>query len=87
MGDDHPDWQDGIVKVVKNHEAICSIWPADRENPAGWEDIGVSGTKQECLDYIKANCDANCRLLPERVEGNVEGNPDERQDDPPSEST
>src|SRR5262249_557709 len=30
-----------------------SIWPADRENPLGWNDVGKSGLKQECLDYIE----------------------------------
>ncbi|MDP6582373.1 MAG: MbtH family protein [Vicinamibacterales bacterium] len=38
--------------VVLNHEEQYSIWPADRENPAGWRDEGTSGTKQECLDHI-----------------------------------
>lgn len=42
-----------IYKVVINHEEQYSIWPADRENPAGWRDEGKSGLKQECLDYIK----------------------------------
>jgi MbtH protein len=39
-------------KVVLNHEEQYSIWPADRENPAGWRDDGKRGTKQECLAYI-----------------------------------
>ena len=42
-----------IYKVVVNHEEQYSIWPADRENALGWRDAGKSGTKQECLDYIK----------------------------------
>jgi MbtH protein len=42
-----------IYKVVINHEEQYSIWPADRENALGWNDVGKSGTKQECLDYIK----------------------------------
>jgi MbtH protein len=41
-----------IYKVVLNHEEQYSIWPADRENPAGWRDAGKVGTKQECLAYI-----------------------------------
>jgi len=41
-----------IYKVVVNHEEQYSIWPADRENPLGWRDVGKSGLKQECLDYI-----------------------------------
>jgi MbtH protein len=42
-----------IYKVVVNHEEQYSIWPADRENPLGWRDVGKSGTKTECLAYIK----------------------------------
>ncbi|NWJ46206.1 MAG: MbtH family protein [Chloroflexi bacterium] len=42
-----------IYKVVMNHEEQYSIWPAYRENALGWSDVGKSGTKQECLDYIK----------------------------------
>jgi MbtH protein len=42
-----------IYKVVVNHEEQYSIWPADRDNPLGWKDVGKSGRKQECLDYIK----------------------------------
>ncbi|RMH66213.1 MAG: MbtH family protein [Calditrichaeota bacterium] len=42
-----------IYKVVLNDEEQYSIWPADRENAPGWKDEGKSGSKQECLDYIK----------------------------------
>jgi MbtH protein len=42
-----------IYKVVINHEEQYSIWPADRENALGWSDAGKTGSKQECLDYIK----------------------------------
>jgi uncharacterized protein YbdZ (MbtH family) len=41
-----------IYKVVLNHEEQYSIWPAERENPAGWRDDGKIGLKQECLAYI-----------------------------------
>ena len=40
-------------KVVVNHEEQYSIWPADRENPPGWKDVGKSGSKQACLTHIK----------------------------------
>ncbi len=40
-------------KVVLNHEEQYSIWPADRDNPLGWSDAGKSGTKAECLAFIK----------------------------------
>jgi len=39
--------------VVINHEEQYSIWPAERENPLGWSNVGVSGNKQTCLDHIK----------------------------------
>lgn len=41
-----------IYKVVMNREEQCSIWPADRENPPGWQNTGKSGLKDECLAYI-----------------------------------
>jgi len=44
---------DTIYNVVVNHEEQYSIWPVDRELPAGWRAVGKSGTKLECLDYIK----------------------------------
>jgi MbtH protein len=40
-------------KVVMNHEEQYSIWPADRDNPLGWENAGKEGNKAECLEYIK----------------------------------
>lgn len=46
------DWTSGTLKVVMNDEEQYSIWPADRENPAGWKDAGKSGTKDECLAFI-----------------------------------
>jgi len=42
-----------IYKVVVNHEEQYSIWPADRELPLGWSDVGKSGEKASCLAYIK----------------------------------
>ena len=39
-------------KVVMNLEAQYSIWPADREMPAGWKPVGKEGPKSECLAYI-----------------------------------
>lgn len=42
-----------IYKVVVNHEEQYSIWPADRENPLGWNDVGKIGPKSECLAHIK----------------------------------
>ena len=42
-----------IYNVVINHEEQYSIWPADRENALGWSDVGKTGAKQDCLDYIE----------------------------------
>jgi MbtH protein len=40
-------------KVVVNHEEQYSIWPVEKENALGWRDVGKTGTKAECLEYIK----------------------------------
>lgn len=45
--------EDTRYKVVVNHEEQYSIWFADRENPFGWQDVGKSGLRSECLEYIK----------------------------------
>ena len=40
-------------KVVVNHEEQYSIWFLERPNALGWNDAGKTGTKEECLAYIK----------------------------------
>jgi MbtH protein len=42
-----------IYRVIVNHEQQYSIWPAGREIALGWSDAGKTGTKEECLAYIK----------------------------------
>jgi MbtH protein len=42
-----------IYKVVLNDEEQYSIWPADRANPLGWRDGGKTGSKAECLAFVK----------------------------------
>ncbi|GHE35608.1 MbtH family protein [Streptomyces vinaceus] len=42
-----------MFKVVVNHEEQHSIWPRDREVPPGWSEVGVAGSKDECLAYIR----------------------------------
>ncbi|MET9535119.1 MULTISPECIES: MbtH family protein [unclassified Streptomyces] len=39
-------------EVVSNHEEQYSLWPAERELPAGWNKAGKSGSKAECMEYI-----------------------------------
>ena len=41
-----------VYKVVVNHEEQYSIWPADRELPLGWREIGKAGSRAECLAHI-----------------------------------
>ena len=53
MSWDPDEEDDQIYKVVINHEEQYSIWPEDRENALGWKEVGKSGPKQECLDYIE----------------------------------
>ena len=49
----HEQEDTAIYQVVMNHEQQYSIWPASRENAPGWSTAGKSGTKEECLAYIK----------------------------------
>ena len=53
MGEEHPDWQDGELKVVVNHEGQYSTWPIHSDTPNGWKDAGKTGMKAECLEFIK----------------------------------
>ncbi|MBO3750528.1 MbtH family NRPS accessory protein [Streptosporangiaceae bacterium NEAU-GS5] len=39
--------------VVTNAEDQHSVWPGDRELPAGWMHEGFTGTKEECLAHIE----------------------------------
>ncbi|MBD0695407.1 MbtH family protein [Streptomyces sp. CBMA123] len=38
--------------VVLNDEEQYSVWPAERDVPAGWRAEGFAGTRQECLDHV-----------------------------------
>lgn len=42
-----------LFEVVINAEEQYSMWPAGREIPKGWQKVGKTGIKQECLDYIE----------------------------------
>ena len=39
--------------VLMNEEEQYSLWPSHKEVPRGWRDVGVVGTKQECLEYVE----------------------------------
>jgi MbtH protein len=48
------DADDGtLYKVVVNHEEQYSLWPAERENAPGWKDAGKTGSKADCLKYVR----------------------------------
>ncbi len=47
------DDEEALFNVVMNDEEQYSIWPAQREIPAGWKAVGKSGKKAECLAYIE----------------------------------
>ncbi len=41
--------------VVKSLEGDYSLWSTSRKIPWGWEEVGFSGTKDQCLQYIELN--------------------------------
>ena len=41
--------------VVVNSEEQYSIWPEYKDIPAGWNEAGKQGNKEECLSWIKDN--------------------------------
>jgi MbtH protein len=47
FGDENQDFD-----VVVNAEEQYSIWPVDRELPAGWHRDGFRGPKSDCLAHI-----------------------------------
>ena len=38
--------------VLKNDEGQYSLWLERKTIPEGWESVGTSGTKSECMDYV-----------------------------------
>jgi MbtH protein len=65
MGIDDPET---IFQVVINDEDQYSIWFADRQVPIGWTAVGVTGSKQECLQHIeKVWTDMRPRSVRERI--------------------
>jgi MbtH protein len=52
MNDEERD-EFAVYTVVMNHEEQYSIWPLDLAVPAGWREVGRTGSKAECLAYIE----------------------------------
>ncbi|MGW4298351.1 MbtH family protein [Streptomyces sp. NPDC004646] len=42
-----------LYKVVVNEEEQYSLWPDGQEAPLGWKPAGKTGTKEECMAYVK----------------------------------
>lgn len=51
MSDEREDTT--IYTAVVNDEEQYSIWPSDRELPAGWKAVGTPGLKAEVLAWIE----------------------------------
>jgi MbtH protein len=41
-----------VYSVVVNQEGQYSIWLADSAVPEGWSQVGMQGSKAECLAHI-----------------------------------
>lgn len=46
------DREDGIFRVLVNHEEQYSLWPEWKAIPGGWTDTGVKGDKKTCLAHV-----------------------------------
>jgi len=61
-------------KVVRNDEDQYSIWATDRPAPAGWHDVGFTGTEEECLAHVdEVWTDMRPRSLKEAMERDEAG--------------
>lgn len=41
--------------ILINHEEQHSLWPSTKEIPAGWTQVGPTGTWEECTAYVDEN--------------------------------
>lgn len=41
-------------KVVMSEDAQYTIWPAYKQSPLGWSEVGKQGSMEECLAHIEA---------------------------------
>jgi MbtH protein len=44
-----------VFVVLVNDEDQYSLWPRFKEIPAGWKQVGPTGSKEECLKFVEAN--------------------------------
>ena len=41
-----------IYVVLVNDEEQYSLWLSHKDIPAGWKNVGFSGSKAECMEYV-----------------------------------
>jgi MbtH-like protein len=66
-----------IYRAIMNHDEQYSIWPADREIPLGWNDVGKTGlnprfsrtSKRYGPICVRSACARKCRrwVIPDRA--------------------
>jgi MbtH protein len=61
--------ENGTFEVLRNDEDQYSLWPLGLDVPAGWHQVGKTGTKDECSAYVdEVWTDMRPRSLRERME-------------------
>ncbi|MET9595920.1 MbtH family NRPS accessory protein [Streptomyces sp. NPDC006516] len=45
--------EENRMKVLVNDEDQYSLWPTYLDVPAGWRETEMTGSKEECLAYVK----------------------------------
>jgi MbtH protein len=45
---------EALYVVVANKEEQYSIWPANKDVPRGWKQVGEGKEKDACLNYIRS---------------------------------
>ncbi len=48
-----PTATEAQFQVVVNDEGQYSLWPVDRDPPAGWTAEGKTGPREECLAHVE----------------------------------
>ncbi|WP_413810983.1 MbtH family protein [Streptomyces sp. OE57] len=48
----HSERDERQYRVVINDEEQFSVWPGDRDLPAGWREEGMRGDRETCLAHI-----------------------------------
>lgn len=54
-----------MFKVVKNAEAVYSLWPQGKPTPEGWQEAGVQGSEQDCLEDITGRWEGPAAPMPQ----------------------